>query len=307
MSYLVSRRKAFTLVELLVVIAIIGILVALLLPAIQAAREAARRTECNNKIKQIGLALQNYHDTYKILPPGGLANVNTTTAIGNCLGWTVLVLPFLEMQALHDQVNFRANTGNGYDAAASVIETVMVTAYICPSSVRAKQFENGSATIYTTHYYGIMGPKGTNAATGGTYGWDNSQTGHGGFATGGVLLRRDSMGFRDVLDGTSNTFIVGESSFSRTLDGLDNWSYRKWIRGCNTNTAGVTKNILDGINVTRYNGSNNFNDVSFGSEHPGGCLFVRCDASVTFVSQNVDLAVYKATASRDGGESEVVK
>jgi prepilin-type N-terminal cleavage/methylation domain-containing protein len=298
MYHLVSRRKAFTLVELLVVIAIIGILVALLLPAIQAAREAARRTECNNKMKQIGLALQNYHDTHKTLPPGGLSN-------GNRLGWTVFILPFMEMQALHNQVNFNATS---YDAAVAAIPAneMMVLPFLCPSSVRAKQFENGSTTLYTTHYYGILGPKGTNASTGGTYGWDNSVAGHGGHATQGVLVRHNSMGLRDVLDGTSNTFLVGESSYSRNLAGQDNTSFRRWYRGCDGAASASTKNILDGINVTPYNGSNNFNDVSFGSEHPGGCLFVRCDASVTFVSQNVDLGVYKATASRDGGESQVV-
>ena len=119
------------------------------------------------------------------------------------------------------------------------------------------------------------------------------------------MLRQNSVGLREVLDGTSNTFMVGEMSWSRTTSGLDNTSFRKWIRGCDGSASASTKNILDGINVTRYNGSNNFNDVSFGSEHPGGCLFVRCDASVRFVSDNIDIAVYKATASEDGGETEV--
>jgi prepilin-type N-terminal cleavage/methylation domain-containing protein len=295
----VPKRAGFTLVELLVVIAIIGILVALLLPAIQAAREAARRTQCNNNLKQLGLALQNYHDTYKVFPPGGMSG-------GNRLSWHVLILPFIELQALHAQVNFEAFAGNGYDAAASVIQTEVVPGYMCPSAPRTKWFENGSSTVYTTHYYGVMGPKGTNAATGGTYTWDNSVAGHGGFATQGVLLRRDSVGMRDVLDGTSNTFLVGEISWVKNAAGADNPSYRKWIRGCDGSAAAGCKNILDGVKMTPYNGSNNFNDVSFGSEHPGGCLFVRCDGAVKFVSQNVDLAVYKATASRDGGETQVV-
>ncbi len=290
------RRPAFTLVELLVVIAIIGILVALLLPAIQAAREAARRSQCGNNLKQIGVALQNYHDTFKILPPGGLSG-------GNRLGWTVLVLPFLEGTTLHDQVNFLANTGNGYDAAASVIQTERVGSYLCPSAVRAKHYENGSTTIFTTHYYGIMGPKGVNPVTGNNYAWTSTTT-QGGWATQGVLLRGNAVGFADVLDGTSNTFLVGESSFSRNLANQDNVAYRKWIRGCDADACGVTKNISDGINVAVYTPTTNFNDVSFGSEHPGGCLFVFCDAATSFVSQDVDLVVYKATASRDGRETE---
>jgi prepilin-type N-terminal cleavage/methylation domain-containing protein len=297
------RRSAFTLVELLVVIAIIGILVALLLPAIQAAREAARRSQCGNNLKQVGVALQNYHDTFKLLPPGGFSG-------GNRLGWTVLILPFMELQTLHDLVDFNANTGSGWDVAGALVQTEKVNGYICPSAVRGKQFENGSTTLYTTHYYGILGPKGTNPATGAAYGWDNGTdgtitlSGHGGFATQGVLVRKIALGFADVLDGTSNTFLVGESSFSRTLAGSDNDAYRLWTRGCNTNTSGVSKNILDGINVREYNGSTDFNDISFGSEHPGGCLFVFCDAATSFISQDVDLVVYKATASRDGKETE---
>ena len=225
---------------------------------------------------------------------------------GNRLSWHVLILPFIESQALHSLVDFNANAGNGYDAAASVIQTEVVPGYMCPSTPRTKWFENGSTTIYTTHYYGVMGPKGTNAATGGTYGWDNSVAGHGGFATQGVLLRRDAVGMRDVLDGTSNTFLSGEISWVGNPTFGDNASYRKWIRGCDGSSCGGCKNILDGIKITPYIPVTNFNDVSFGSEHPGGCLFVRCDGAVDFVSGNVDLAVYKATASRDGGESQVV-
>ena len=169
MSKIVPRRRGFTLVELLVVIAIIGILVALLLPAIQAAREAARRTQCNNNLKQVGVALHNYHDTYKVLPPGGLA--------GNPrLSWNVLILPFIEQQALHALVNFEANT---VVARHDVYATLQAhpdrngAGVHLSSAVRTKRFENGSTTVYTTHYYGVMGPKGTNASTGAAYRWDN--------------------------------------------------------------------------------------------------------------------------------------
>jgi prepilin-type N-terminal cleavage/methylation domain-containing protein len=300
-----SFRAGFTLVELLVVIAIIGILVALLLPAIQAAREAARRSQCNNNLKQIGIGLQNYHDTYKTFPSGGMS-------AGNRLSWHVLLLPFIERKALQDKVNFNANSGNGYDVAAAAppnndITTDLVATYLCPSAPGTKQFENGSTTVYTVHYYGIMGPKGTNPATGAAYSWDNSVAGHGGFATQGVLLRRDAVGMRDVTDGTSNTFLVGELSWSKTPSGVDNPSYRRWFRGCDGSACGGNKNILDGLKVSPYNGSNNFNDVSFGSEHPGGCLFVLVDGAIKYVSENVDLTVYKSTASRDGAETDTVK
>jgi prepilin-type N-terminal cleavage/methylation domain-containing protein len=296
------QRRAFTLVELLVVIAIIGILVALLLPAIQAAREAARRSQCGNNMKQIGIALQNYHDTYRIFPSGGMSG-------GNRLAFQVLILPFMELNSLYDQVDFKAFAGNGYDAAAQVIETQQVGGFICPSSVRAKRFQDGSTTVYTTHYYGIMGPKGNNPVRVPVvaYGWDNtSAPGHLGFALQGVLIRGGAKGMSDVLDGTANTFLAGELSWSTSLAGANNPSYRKWIRGCDGAGCGGCKNIADGIRVTPFNGSNNWNDVSFGSEHPGGCHFVMCDAAVRFVTDNVDLVVYKSTASADGTETEVV-
>ena len=147
-------RKAFTLVELLVVIAIIGILVALLLPAIQAAREAARRSECGNKLKQIALALQNYHDTYKTLPCGGWQDTQ--------MSWLVSVLPFVEQQTLFDQFIF--TTGAYTQTGKNALAANPIPAYLCPSGVIKMSQE--TTTLYTTHYYGNMGPKGINPVTG---------------------------------------------------------------------------------------------------------------------------------------------
>src|SRR6188474_2683919 len=103
----VSLRRAFTLVELLVVIAIIGVLVALLLPAVQAAREAARRMSCSNNLKQLSLALHNYEDTHKTLPPAGIDS--------NQMSWTVLLLPYMEQKPLYDQFNFNKGAWNAFD------------------------------------------------------------------------------------------------------------------------------------------------------------------------------------------------
>jgi hypothetical protein len=114
-----------------------------------------------------------------------------------------------------------------------------------------------------------------------------------------VLLRSTAVAMRDVLDGTSTTFLAGEISWSRAN------CYRVWSRGCNGDPCAATKNILDGINVRPYS-NNDFNDVSFGSEHPGGCQFVACDGNVRFVSENIDLVVYKSTASRDGKEPQTL-
>ncbi len=293
------RRPAFTLVELLVVIAIIGILVALLLPAIQAAREAARRTQCNNNLKQLAISLQNYHDTYKSFPPGGLGG-------GNLFSWHALVLPFFEQTTVYDEINFNVNYLQAVNTAVGLNQ---INSFVCPSAIRATHkgtFDaeyspptTGTAT-YSTHYYGILGPKGTNPATNTAYSMYTGSAGHGDYATQGVLVRQTGLGMSDVLDGTSNTLLVGEISWGQAN------TYRIWTRGCNGPASAPSKNVANPINVTRYNGSN-FNDVSFGSEHPGGCQFALCDGAVKFFNQDITMTAYWAMASRDGREAETVE
>lgn len=290
----------FTLVELLVVIAIIGILVALLLPAVQAAREAARRMSCSNNLKQVGLAMHNYHDTYKLFPTGGLSSRPGVS-------WHALLLPFMEQQPLHDAYNFEATNGYSDTTTNLPLAVRRIEAYLCPSGTRLEGTEtSGGTPTATTHYYGIMGPKGVNPYSGSNYSWDNSLSSHGGFAQQGVIGRGKSTSFASITDGTSNTYLVGEISWDKSNN------YRLWTRGCGLggdhacasvkNINNSTTGAISIINRTPYNGSNNFNDVSFGSNHPGGCMFAMADGSVTFVSETIDLKVYVSTASRDGGE-----
>ena len=303
------KRKAFTLVELLVVIAIIGILIALLLPAVQAAREAARRAQCSNNLKQIALACHNYHDTFKTLPPGGNWHrpYPDGPTSGNELSYAVLILPFMEQSALHDQFDFGVR--NWTDNIANAI--VRVDGLLCPSgtienTVYSPEAYNGTLA-YTKHYYGVLGPKGTNPRSGQAYpvhdvgGW----AAHGGYATSGAMpgpgvdVDGTDLGgpckFRDITDGTSNTFMVGEISWD------DANTFRAWIRGINGAACASAKNITYGINLQRYS-SGNFNDVSFGSNHPGGCLFAMADGSNHFVSETIDFSLYLSLASRNGGE-----
>ncbi len=294
-----KAKRAFTLVELLVVIAIIGILIALLLPAVQAAREAARRSQCTNNLKQLALALHNYHDTYQCFPPGGWSSRNQ-------LGWTVHILPYIEQQPLYDQFNQSAGTGYGANNGPTVNR---VDAFLCPSGRKIYGSETvGTQQTYATHYYGVMGPQGINPVTSAVYGGpnDNVSAGsnhHGGFANQGILYANSWIRMAEILDGTSNTFIVGEISWE------DANCYRAWHRGVSSYTSstgqgasGTAKNIEYGINLIRYNGSNNFNDVSMGSMHPGGTHFGIADGSVRFISETVDMTLYLSAASRNGKE-----
>ena len=307
--------KGFTLVELLVVIAIIGILIALLLPAVQAAREAARRAECQNKLKQIGLALHNYHDINKQFPPGAQHNVYKQPKTNNSFikgtSWLVFILPQMEQQAVFEKYNFTQSYTSSNNEKVANIE---IAGYKCPSGPGDRSGNSsessGGVRNHTTHYYGVMGPsdrKNPSKITiaGKTYSYVvGSPTGNSAYATDGVLQQyRDQPGsittgriinFRDILDGTSNTLVVAERS-NHLPPGQVN-DYRSWCRG-NNGGSGTTKNVTYPINSTFYNKSNNFNDISFGSNHPGGCQFALGDGSVRFIRETISLNIYRALAS----------
>ncbi len=151
---MLCARRGFTLIELLVVIAIIAVLIALLLPAVQQAREAARRTQCKNNLKQLGLAMHNYHDTFNRLPPGGFQ-------AGNRFSYAVSVLPFLEQGNLFQQFNQDVIYNNNVPLTAGgptnlAQGLVRVPGYLCPSSPREEV--NSGDPRYTLHYYGVAGP-----------------------------------------------------------------------------------------------------------------------------------------------------
>ncbi|MCG8585539.1 MAG: DUF1559 domain-containing protein [Pirellulales bacterium] len=308
--------------ELLIVMAIIGILVALLLPALSSVREASRKTKCANNLKQLALALQSYESAHGNFPPGG----DTTSE----LAWTVYILPQIGQQNLFDQFSF--GSGSYYDIPGRLTPALTaVPTLLCPSASeqRSNLSRQGTALcttcgnervphdtsypwddtgedVYTTHYVGIMGPVGNNAATGEDYAFDNIGT-HGGFSTAGVLYHDSAVRTAHIRDGMSNTYAIGEVSW----DGYR--KYRAWHRGASTpsgsvkSAMGAAKNLTDPINANLdYLNGQDFNDGSFGSNHIGGAQFARCDGSVHFVSQNVDFDVYLATASRDGNEEEVL-
>lgn len=304
-----SRQRAFTLVELLVVIAIIGVLVALLLPAVQAAREAARRMSCQNHLKQLALACHNYADVYLVLP---LSYNRDTT-----LSWHVSILPYIEQRNLADQISTAKGdyTLPGKNDPYGL--TKVVTLY-CASSQIQKMMQrpadnqnlpdlippNTGAPPYTTHYYGINGPRG------GTYPTLDqvtpSQGTHEGVpvAASGMFQTVQPVRFANVSDGTSNTLMLGEMSWDSLRFGT---RYRSWLRGGNPNTSSFVvgcRNITNGINAgLKTNLIAPYNDFPLGSMHPGGCNFALGDASVRYISESILIATYRALASRDGGES----
>ena len=201
------RRQGFTLVELLVVIAIIGILIALLLPAVQAAREAARRAQCSNNLKQFGLALHNYHDTYKTFPAGCGPGVCSGTNCGtdaNFLSWEAWggiapLLGFIEQSALYDRIDWTQITSR--NPPNLVVRRSRIDAFLCPS-------DPGSTSNYTTD----MGPISYNLSHGPCSGWDV-----GGGREVGMFDRLFWCRIADIRDGTSNTIAMAEALIGRNL------------------------------------------------------------------------------------------
>ena len=326
-----SSQRGFTLIELLVVIAIIAILVALLLPAVQQAREAARRAACKNQLKQLGLALQNYHDTHSVFPIGaGFTGTSYTGSEGGRRApWTVLILPFLEQNALYDQFRFseqflsiydRTNT-NGASAANHAASNVPVAAFNCPS------YPHTDGLV--SNYLGVMGGNPATPAwalASGRAMWNN-----------GMLFMNSRMNMRDCTDGTSNTFIVGETKYQLAYDGSSSWTnyqfgWASTMRGGDGNVPGILAAATDApincwngtghrgdtafhsgsrvpgnqgtitVSGTQGPANNNLQGRTFGSMHKGGAQFVMVDGSVQFISENINLGTYQNLAIRNDGQ-----
>jgi prepilin-type N-terminal cleavage/methylation domain-containing protein/prepilin-type processing-associated H-X9-DG protein len=307
MAALQKRLRAFTLVELLVVIAIIGILVALLLPAIQAAREAARRTECNNNLKQLGIALQNYHDTYKRFPIGSLhrdpANPppkNLWSAGAHRKGTQLVkLLPFVEAQTLYGQLDQQMDvTGQLY----AMNPRPQMDAFRCPSD----PYENTGNP--PSNYAPSMGSQNVPGRQCSTYnGHLYGDVGHGSTADGnrisGCFSRYTwAARLRDVTDGTSTTIAMGE-----ILPKCGDHHRGGWFNpnALWTSTRGPINYETCPGEPPGYGGANGCHadgnwqtSQGFKSKHPGGAQFVLCDGSVQFLSDSIDYTTYQRLGCR---------
>jgi prepilin-type N-terminal cleavage/methylation domain-containing protein len=304
-----GTQDGFTLVELLVVIAIIGILIALLLPAVQAAREAARRIKCQGNLKQIGLALHNYHGVHGQFPAGVAAPEKGF--ITRYLGWNWRILPYVEESNARDQAGTESlfcPVGSSSCHIQAAVSHVRIPLFLCPSCSDEQCQSDPGDVRYMADYLGVMGPVGTNPATGQPYA---TSLGGGGQAclvsTEGVLLRDETVKIRDISDGTSHTFAVGELCWRESR-----WYTNGWGFGATGPDGGIAspagclvescQNTRYGLHETPRQDGPDANNTSFGSEHVGGAGFLMADGAGRFVTDEIDPIVYRAEASRAGGE-----
>ena len=302
--------RGFTLVELLVVIAIIGVLIALLLPAVQQAREAARRLQCRNNIKQLGLALHNYHDTFLVFPSG---NLTTDTQYpprsandpeGTMAPWTVLVLPYLEQDNLHNQFDFESPFTSHISQTTpnATIQRTPNKAFQCPSFPR-----NGNEEL-KNNYFGVMGGVDVNNTP---PRWELSGSVNYRVFDNGVLFQNSKISFRDITDGTTNTFMIGESVDQKTAYGSGSPTHHGWAQGARTHNG--SNGYLNNVAATE-NPINRAADLlaagwhdhavwqsTFGSQHPGGAQFLYADGSVPWVSETMNLPIYQQCGVRNDG------
>lgn len=295
------RVKGFTLIELLVVIAIIAILVALLLPAVQQAREAARRSQCKNNLKQIGLALHNYHDVYNKFPVG---------TYGCCWGtWMISTFPYMEQSAVFDLYEHNRKFGVPVDDARyghdlnKPVTTRRFSMFSCPSD---SEHNYGTAALSKHNYLANFGNTGfRQEAT------LNGVTFEGAPFSPGSDTSAPVKGFRDITDGLSNTMLVAEGlqGVGNDLRGLVWYSYDAAFttyKGPNSNTpdamnAGCVDNPEKNLPCTTATTSNPDN-ISARSRHPGGVQVTLGDGSARFISENIDLDTWRALSTTQGSE-----
>lgn len=322
-----SNRKGFTLVELLVVIAIIGILIALLLPAVQAARESARRSQCNNNLKQIGLALHDYHDTFKRLPASDAGVWNATGSLTNTdISDLARVLPYLEQMNVYQLIRFDLKWNDPLNAAAAAQR---VNVFMCPSDSAGQV----PVTYGPNNYYCNQG---TQILFGGVPPTNPTNPNFGMPPADGVFYTNSFIPFAEILDGLSNTAAVAEKVTGDWNNGLATVKSDTFQPGTYPATPDQALQQCRAIDPTNlsFQGYSNvgapwlyaYHSTSFyyhiappnerscmyppgrimttaNSYHPGGVQVALCDGSVRWVNESVDIWAWRALGTRRAGET----
>lgn len=303
---LLQRKSGFTLIELLVVIAIIAILIALLLPAVQQAREAARRATCKNKMKQLGLALHNYHDTHQVFPSGA-----SVVGSGSCpnvdysngrASYAVMLLPFLDQSPLYAKFRMEETFGINREHPGStnnrpIQESTPLPIFQCPSDPYAI---GASSNYFACAGGGAPTDSGCAASSNANF----------ILYSNGVFYVNSRIGLRDLTDGSTNTYLMGESKYmvDQTANAtkssfwsgipftLGTWRYYTAIGAA---VEGINNPV--GGDITGANTNEQHPGRVFGSRHTGGCHMLLGDGSVQFMSQNMDLTLHRTLGTRSDG------
>jgi len=315
-------RAAFTLVELLVVIAIIGVLVALLLPAVQTARESARRMQCANNLHQIAIGMQNHHDVNGKLPTGG----DKQSGVRYVIGWPAYIFPFIEQKNLRDQIDglttnaiftvmpWRLLVAPHYGDRPMYTDSIAV--FRCPSSELLKKSPDAwkpdpevNAINQAALHYRANGGSATQELVQGS--WSR----HAWYSKSGVIYPNSAVRFADITDGTSNTLLAGETSSalgrklaSQSWGGIQpwTWGYYNYASTATPPDDSIGWLMIDHKVVTYpigYTGSFFTNETPFTSAHPNGVNMVFVDGSTRFLTKTTPLALLQAMATRGWGEA----
>ncbi|MFG0261454.1 MAG: DUF1559 domain-containing protein [Novipirellula sp. JB048] len=316
----VNRLHGFTLVELLVVIAIIGVLVGLLLPAVQAAREAARRMQCSNHLKQMGIAMHNYHDTFGSFPLGSRAHP-FKHSISYGTNWRASLLPFMEQTTVYEKLNFETGgfSGRTLDGGNEVLRDLVVPVYKCPSSVTGPfEPDRGGDTLNPRNsmmheYVGIAGsypdPGGRTSVC---------KVGlRGALCNTGLLIPNDKKAFRNATDGTSNTILIAEQSgLVQKMPIRANYN-GGWCGVYGQETVQAVSTSVSyhhtGLSVIRWAinsstyvvGSSDYpymTNTVINSMHPGGIQVLLADGSVRFLTDSLEMETLRRLGAADDGE-----